>query len=319
MRLHDDPDTFAELVAFAAERIGLPEVYVEKDYWVTNALKHLSASPHAQYAVFKGGTSLSKAYRLIERFSEDIDLAVLSVGLSGNAIKQRIKDVETAANCGLNAIDDTRVSKGSSFRRTVYAYPRFLEGHGFGQASPHLMIEVNAFTHPEPHEARCLQSLIADALIAQDRHDLIEEYGLEPFSIQVLSIRRTLVEKLLGLIKDSYHDDPIAQLSRRIRHLYDICLILRQPEQRDFIQSEDFEVLCKVCISDELEGNFDNCHWLEQPLSSAPLFAQFPEWKASLENTYLGSFSDLVYGELPGLAEIESAIVFFSQCVPGNR
>ena len=319
MRLHDDPDTFAELVAFAAERIGLPEVYVEKDYWVTKALKHLSASPHAQHAVFKGGTSLSKAYRLIDRFSEDIDLAVLSAGLSGNAVKQRIKDVEAAANCGLNAIDDTRVSKGSSFRRTVYAYPRFLEGQGFGQASPHLMIEVNAFTHPEPHETRCLQSLIADALIEHGRQDLIAEYGLESFSIQVLSIRRTLVEKLLGLIKDSYHDDPIAQLSRRIRHLYDICLILREPAQRDFIQCKEFEVLCKACISDELKDNFDYCHWLEQPLTSAPLFAHFPTWKTSLENTYRGSFSDLVYGELPGLEEIESTIVFLSQCVPGNR
>jgi len=78
MRLHEDTDAFAELIANAAETIGLPQVYVEKDYWVTRALKSLSESPYAGQTIFKGGTSLSKAYKLIHRFSEDIDLVVIA-------------------------------------------------------------------------------------------------------------------------------------------------------------------------------------------------------------------------------------------------
>jgi len=66
MKLHEDNEVFTELVAVTAETIGLPQVYVEKDYWVTKALKYLSESAHVGEVVFKGGTSLSKAYRLID-------------------------------------------------------------------------------------------------------------------------------------------------------------------------------------------------------------------------------------------------------------
>ena len=72
MKLHEDPVVFSELITATAAHIGLPEIYVEKDYWVTKALKHLSESDFRDITVFKGGTSLSKAYRIIDRFSEDI-------------------------------------------------------------------------------------------------------------------------------------------------------------------------------------------------------------------------------------------------------
>jgi len=56
MNLHEDSEAFAELVAVTAETISLPQVYVEKDYWVTRALKFLSESSHVDEVVFKGGT-----------------------------------------------------------------------------------------------------------------------------------------------------------------------------------------------------------------------------------------------------------------------
>ena len=87
MRLHEDREAFSELVQATAEAVGLPQVYIEKDYWVTKALKHLSESAHVSDVVFKGGTSLSKAYRLVERFSEDIDLAVFAGGRGDAARK----------------------------------------------------------------------------------------------------------------------------------------------------------------------------------------------------------------------------------------
>jgi len=197
MRLHEDTDAFSELVGNAAETIGLPQIYVEKDYWVTKALKHLSKSEYAAQAVFKGGTSLSKADRLIHRFSEDIDLAVIAGELGDGQRKRLLKGVEDAAALGLTPVEnDDRISKGSTYRKTVYRYPRHIADEAFGHASPELLIEVNAFTTPEPIKVMPIQALIADALQTQGRPDLIATYELESFPVHVLSIRRTLVEKL---------------------------------------------------------------------------------------------------------------------------
>lgn len=213
MRLHEDTEAFSELVQATAEAVGLPQVYIEKDYWVTKALKHLSESAHVNDVVFKGGTSLSKAYRLVERFSEDIDLAVLAGDKGDSARKALLKGVEVAVASGLHEVeDDPRVSKGSKYRKTVYRYPRSIDGAEFGQASPELLIEVNAFTHPEPYELRQIQTLIAETLPTLGRADLIAQFGLEGFFVNVLSVRRTLVEKMLGLIKDSYNENPVARL-----------------------------------------------------------------------------------------------------------
>lgn len=56
--------------------IGLPAFVVEKDWWVCVLLKAVFRSKYADSIIFKGGTSLSKAYNLIDRFSEDIDLII---------------------------------------------------------------------------------------------------------------------------------------------------------------------------------------------------------------------------------------------------
>jgi len=314
MNLHENSEAFTGLVAVTAETIGLPQVYVEKDYWVTRALKFLSESSYVDDVVFKGGTSLSKAYRLIDRFSEDIDLAVFSAGQSDSARKKLIKNVESAVTQGLDSLEnDERESKGSKFRKTVYQYPRSIDGANFGQASSELLVEINGFTHPEPYEKRDLQTFIAEVLSKCDDMDLIAKFGLESFSINVLSVRRTLVEKMLGVIKDSYNDDPVAKLSDRIRHLYDICLILREDEHRSFVQSDEFKPLCDLCVEDEKAGFFEHSDCFEKPLFEAPLFSDFESWRTSLDATYKGTFSDLVYGDLPDMDEIVDALVFLQE------
>ena len=106
MNLHEDNEAFSEFVQLTAETFGLPQVYVEKDYWITKSLKHLSESAHVDDVVFKGGTSLSKAYRLLHRFSEDIDLAVFKGDKSNNALKNQIKDVETVVTQSLIYLED---------------------------------------------------------------------------------------------------------------------------------------------------------------------------------------------------------------------
>lgn len=65
-----------EILNQVNNQTGLPTDAIEKDWWVTVILKAIFLSKYAPYLVFKGGTSLSKAYNLIERFSEDIDLSI---------------------------------------------------------------------------------------------------------------------------------------------------------------------------------------------------------------------------------------------------
>ena len=68
----DKQEIFSEI----AEKVGLPDAAVEKDWWVVRTLELVYSTEIAPHTVFKGGTSLSKAWGLIDRFSEDIDLAL---------------------------------------------------------------------------------------------------------------------------------------------------------------------------------------------------------------------------------------------------
>ena len=309
MNLHQDKEFFLELIEVTGSALGLPQVYVEKDYWITVALKFLSESPYLEDVTFKGGTSLSKAYQLIHRFSEDIDLAINAVHKNDSTKKKLLKNVEDVVTQGLNYLEgDERESTGSKLRRTVHQYPRIVDDTNFGQASAELLIEINAFTNPEPFEIRELRTFIAEDLARKGRTDLVTRFGLEDFSVRVLSPERTLVEKMLRIIKDSYSNDPVATLSDRIRHLYDICLILRHEKYRDFIASHEFKSLCDKCIAYEKAGKFKDSDRFEEPLMNAPLFSDFETWRSSLNRTYTGVFSHLVYGDLPDMDEILDAL-----------
>ncbi|MDO6405663.1 nucleotidyl transferase AbiEii/AbiGii toxin family protein [Pantoea phytobeneficialis] len=113
---------------------------------------NLSQSSFHGQLIFKGGTSLSKAWKLINRFSEDVDLAAHVRGMSGNQIKQFIREAEATLVEGLSYTPDHPAeSKHGSFRKTWHSYPRWVAGD-FGQAMP---LEINAFTTPEPFIARC--------------------------------------------------------------------------------------------------------------------------------------------------------------------
>lgn len=96
MKLHENTSLFEGAVRFTADQMGILDIYVEKDYWVTKALSLIFSDGIGTEVVFKGGTALSKCYGLIERFSEDIDLVVLSrEGETGNQLKKKLKEVSS--------------------------------------------------------------------------------------------------------------------------------------------------------------------------------------------------------------------------------
>lgn len=88
-----------EILEQVNNQLGLPVQAIEKDWWVTIVLKAIFSSKYAEHFVFKGGTSLSKAYHLIDRFSEDIDLAIdrTFLGFEGELSRTQIKKLRKAS------------------------------------------------------------------------------------------------------------------------------------------------------------------------------------------------------------------------------
>ena len=81
MRLHENPQLFKEAINFASRPadqggLGISPLFIEKDYWISRSLRLMAEGDTGSRAVFKGGTSLSKAYGIGARFSEDVDVAI---------------------------------------------------------------------------------------------------------------------------------------------------------------------------------------------------------------------------------------------------
>lgn len=124
MKLHEDKTLFRQAISATAQKMDLPEIYIEKDYWVCIALKAIFAAPIGKHTIFKGGTALSKCFGLIDRFSEDIDLVVQkNESDSGNQLKQRIKQVGTAVSKVLPEVEIQGVShRRGMIRKTAHTY-----------------------------------------------------------------------------------------------------------------------------------------------------------------------------------------------------
>ena len=78
---------------------------------------------------------------------------------------------------------------------------------------------------------------------------------------------------------------------------------------------KNFRHYASSCIEDEKAGFFKYSECLEKPLSEAPLFSEFENWRPSLEPTYNGTFSELVYGELPDMDEITRTLNLLKDCL----
>lgn len=105
MRLHEKPKLFAQAIEATVDELGVYPEFVEKDYWISHILQNLSRLDKADLCVWKGGTSLAKAYRLVNRFSSDVDFAILTDLLSQNQQKKLVAKIGHDSTVGLNEVD----------------------------------------------------------------------------------------------------------------------------------------------------------------------------------------------------------------------
>jgi predicted nucleotidyltransferase component of viral defense system len=302
MTFHQASD-FEDALQAAAGHFNLRPIFIEKDYWVTHVLKKLSRSKHKDEVIFKGGTSLSKAFNCIERFSEDIDLALLKdSGTSANQLTKKMKAVEEAVTNELKYFQHEKEVKKGRNRTTFYHYPKVLKETDFSQIKDHVQLEINAFTNPVPYEEMSISSYVSQFLKQGGFDDKIEQYQLEPFTVNVLTRERTFFEKLLSLIRLSYEGPE--KLREKIRHFYDLNKLLAQKEL-ELLNSNGFKLIDLVKTDDNSNDIFKG-EWMNKPLASSPLFTDIEQSWKSVESTYKKDLSELVWHEadLPKPEEI---------------
>lgn len=221
MNLHHDKEAFEELLIGAANELAIPTNVIEKDYYVTITLKALSEK--IKDLVFKGGTSLTKCYQLLDRFSEDIDLSFTAEsGAPGERRKKQLKQtiVSTMDEFGfpINNLENTRSRRHYNCYRANY--PSIYEQSNI--LKPELVIETYVALLPFPTTKRMVDNYIYRFLNKINRLDLIETFDLMPFEITTQTIERTLVDKIFALC-DYYME---GKMERHSRHLYDIHKIV---------------------------------------------------------------------------------------------
>nr|NQU91839.1 nucleotidyl transferase AbiEii/AbiGii toxin family protein [Bacteroidota bacterium] len=193
MNLHSNKELLQDAILATAQYLEMKEIYVEKDYWVSVSLFELFHSDLADHTVFKGGTALSKCYKLIERFSEDIDMVVFrNEGENDNQLKKKIRSISKVVEKIMPEIEvDGLTNKMGNIRKTVHQYEKLFE-EDYGQVRDKIIVEATWLGNFEPYSEMQVSSYIYEMMEAKGQDAIIEHYNMAPFAIRVLSKLRTL-------------------------------------------------------------------------------------------------------------------------------
>lgn len=219
--LHNDKEAFNDIIVATSNALGIEMAIVEKDYYVSLLLNEINKN--YPDIIFKGGTSLSKCYKIINRFSEDIDIGInadkATEGMRRNlktAVKKSIDDL------GLKLDNEEKIMTRTYFNKYQITYP--IIDDTFMSIKPYLYVETAVFMKPFPYEVQQADTYIYRFLKQQNLDNIITEYGLEPFEIKVQTLTRTFIDKIFA-IGDYYLN---GNKERTSRHLYDLYKLMPQ-------------------------------------------------------------------------------------------
>ena len=228
----------------AAARRGLTALVVEKDFWVCWTLRRLvEAADLAGHLTFKGGTSLSKAYGIIHRFSEDIDLTIarsapfiekvpspMDEGISGKEVERRTKALKAAAELfvgevavpalataiaeALGTSDGWELALDPDDRQNLlFRYPGAGADDG-GYVKPRIKLEFGARGEADPSEGRSIVPYVAE--------EFPDEIPNAATMVPTLAVERTYWEKAT-ILHALHHNGKLRPgLSR---HYYDLLML----------------------------------------------------------------------------------------------
>lgn len=299
----------------------IPEQIIEKDWWVSAVMRAIFALPYADALSFKGGTSLSKCWNLIERFSEDIDVAVSRefLGFEGDLSRTQISDKLRRAACSFVReklqfdIRDKMIEQGvnpDKFKINVditsvtTVDPEVVFVHYDSQFSPlpyvknSVKVEVSGRSMTEPLEIISVRSML------EDRYP-DSPYAEDKFTVPTVKPERTFLEKICLLHEEFRKETSEVRVDRMSRHLYDIVMIMKTPvADRALADKELFASIVEHRRKFIGLKGFDYSTLCAEKISIVPPEDVAEKWKAD----YASMCIEMMYGDYPEFDELMVSI-----------
>lgn len=298
--------------------MGISAVSIEKDFWVCWALKELLALPGwGGHLTFKGGTSLSKAWKLIDRFSEDIDLVIEReyLGFGGETLsRSRVGKLKATCSAkiegeirpALQQRIDRALPKGE--RGTVsfagpevdpdqltllFNYPTVLASDEVRYIKSEVRLEFGARSEVEPAELPTIRPYLAE--------QIPNLFSAPDFAVRTIAARRTFWEKAM-LLHEEYHRPAGKPVKKRLsRHYYDLwCLIKKGAAAEAVIDGALFDRVAKHRAAFFRQTWLDYKTLAKGSLRLAPPAARLAEWRQDYQSMRDGMF----FGVPPEFADI---------------
>ena len=226
-----------EIIETVAREIGRSEQMIEKDTIQSMFLFELAKSELP--FVFKGGTSLSKAYNLIDRFSEDIDLSMNRRPTQSERVKSKELIIEIAENLGLMLSNPEEIKSRYDYNKYEFKYDSL-----FSVNPLEIIIETSYYQSVYPVDKHIVGSYVGRFCL--DRNIILPvPFEAAEVMMNVQSIERTFVDKVFAVC-----DYKIQNMQDRdSRHLYDICKLLREVEL-----NEELDKLIDMVRDDRMQS-----------------------------------------------------------------
>jgi predicted nucleotidyltransferase component of viral defense system len=303
-----------ELFSETASRRSTTPAVIEKDFWVTRTLGRLFQHEElARILMFKGGTSLSKVYDVIERFSEDIDLILdWSVLSDEDPLTERSGTKQAKFNQVLNERAHQYIRNellravqsvlGEVSHVALDGDDPYVINVGYPAAfpddylRPEIRLEIGPLAAWLPHEEHAIRSYTAEAFPDQFTHP--------ECNVNVIAAERTFWEKATILHHEAHRPEGSSQPSRYSRHYYDLAR-LAQAEIKDKAL-QDLELLESVVA---FKQKFYPRGWARYDLARPGTLRLVPtdHVLASVEQDYR-AMGNMIFGEIPSFDEIMSNI-----------
>ncbi|GGF50774.1 nucleotidyl transferase AbiEii/AbiGii toxin family protein [Echinicola rosea] len=292
-----------------SNRTGMPAFAVEKDWWVTQALSIIFEMEVGQSLVFKGGTSLSKAWKLIQRFSEDVDLAIdrTFLGFEGDLSKNQRTKLRKQAGIYTTGpfckeLEARFIAKGFqnvSFevipaedsdqdpRIILIHYPNLFDTPDY--LLPRVQIEVGCRSLREPYTIQRFGSLVDELYEGK-------EFTVPLIKVPTVNPERTFLEKLF-LLHEEFHR-PIGKMrvDRLSRHLYDVHQLANSEVAERAIQDKAlYETIVNHRYTFSKVGGIDYNRHKPKALDPMPIPGLIEPWKAD----YQKMREQMIYEENP--------------------
>lgn len=306
-----------------SEETGIVPFAVEKDWWVVQILSAITQTKAVSYFIFKGGTSLSKVWKLIERFSEDIDLVFDAVNFEHKApvtrsgVKSLRKRMRKYISCTFKSeLEKILHNNGFTDVETVYIIPEASD------ADP-IQIEVyypNVVDYPGYIRPRILLEISCTSLnepcTVQSFGSLLDEYYFESsfvegsINVQTVIPERTFLEKIFLLHEEFQRPRGRIRVERQSRHLYDVFKLIETEIATNAVHDQELyeRIVRHRYLHNRISGVDYNLH---QPQSINPL--PLPELLETWKEDYLVMQEQMIYGDSPKFSDMLEVIRRFTE------